>query len=78
MKFTEEQMKEIEEVVSFTADGKMNLKRVTGNVDGDVGGEVWGDVKGDVKGSVWGKVWGDVKGDVKARVSKMWRAKQGE
>jgi hypothetical protein len=51
MKFTEEQMKEIEEVVSFTADGKMNLRRVTGSVWGNVGGDVRGDVRGDVGGN---------------------------
>jgi hypothetical protein len=42
MSFTEEQIKEIEEVVSFTADGKMNLKHVTGNVGGNVRGNVGG------------------------------------
>jgi len=36
MKFTEKQMKEIEEVVSFTEDGKMNVKGVTGDVEGNV------------------------------------------
>jgi len=67
MKFTEEQIKEIEEVVYFAADGKMNLKRVTGSVKGsvlgNVGGSVGGSVWGYVGNNVGGSVWGDVKGE---------------
>ena len=64
MKFTEKQMKEIEEVVSFTEDGKMNVKGVTGDVEGNV----LGDVKGNVKGNVWSDVEGNVGGNVKVDV----------
>jgi hypothetical protein len=81
MKFTEEQIKEIEEVVSFTADGKMNLKRVTGSVESSVDGDVryvGGNVRGSVRGNVWGSVdnvWGNVWGSVGGRV---WGSVGGE
>jgi len=63
MKYTEEQMKEIEEVVVFTADGKMHVENVTGDV-----GNVYGNVRGDVRGSVWGGVDGNVGGSVRGGV----------
>jgi hypothetical protein len=58
-KFTEEQIKYLEEVIVFTENG-MSVKDFKGNV--------WGDVEGSVLGDVWGDVWGDVKGYVGGHV----------
>lgn len=46
MSFTKEQMKELQDKVFFSDDGRLHIKDVTGNVKGNVWGCVWGNVEG--------------------------------
>ena len=64
MSFTKEQMKELREKVFFSADGRLHIRGVTGDVEGDVEGNVGGSVKGSVGGHVGNNVYGYVYGDV--------------
>ena len=67
MKFTEEQMKEVQEKVFFDSGGRLNIRGVTGKVLGSVKGSVKGSVLGNVLGNVWGDVGGFVHGKIKNR-----------
>ena len=61
-------IKEILELVEFgrSADGKLFVSYIHGNVmgdvDGNVNGNIWGSVEGHIDGSVAGNVWGTIKG----------------
>ena len=67
-KFTEEQLKVLEEKILFTSTGFNIVGDLPGHVGGDVGISVGGSVLGTVWGNVGCNVGGNVGGDVKGSV----------
>ena len=67
---TQDQLGQIQELVTFTEDseGNLSIQNVKGTVCGDVLGNVLGSVKSHIYGSVIGNVWGSVKGSVEGDV----------
>jgi NTP pyrophosphatase (non-canonical NTP hydrolase) len=66
-KFTDEQQKFLEDIVSFKGD-TFDIKHVSGNVLGNVMGHVFNDVEGGIWGSVFEGVKGDVGGNIEGHV----------